>query len=684
MGLGWIRLPVACAIGSALAVLCVSRLAFGTGPVGPVVASSFRPGGEPLILASDGRGGIWYGGAAPYVVSDEPEAEASMWHLAAGGGVTRVQLPIEPAVRFVQDFAVGPDGTEWVLTGTDANSSEELDQVSASGALTMSAVPLEKGARLRGLTDSHGNLWSAESGHEGGRQLAGIVRIVPGGQVSVFKKGLMKGAIPANVVAGPDGTVWFLDDAGRIGRVLPDGQLHETPIGRHVLVETRPFAPPRPMLLAGGDIWFVAGPETIGRMSMSGRASFIAPRSSYRGIEAQGARDGDLVGLAIAPGGDVWFTRDSGEVGRIEPGGRVQTITNRLVGAYGIAFDGRGRAWVGEGPGYQRKHLGETPFERDMEQQMARPRIEPARLAEVEPSGGATQFPPAPSCRVPSLIGVERSLVWLEDTVPFGVGNEEQSLSLCEHRIRLRHVTIRRAGRRGRLFVIAQHPAAGRHTRGYVGVSITLAVASAPRGCGVPRPLSTLFRSSRLVVWRVATAAPEQEGVRETYYACVPPLGKVRRITWDGSENVEAGSTVARMAFAGHYLAYVTRYGSKYGSSVTLTVENIASGSVSKTETDSYASEYGGAPGPLQLPQLERLGPPFGRGVYQFALGANGDVAWVGHTEVAAGVPTQAVLYLSGHRHIEKLAVGQRIDGLHFSGSLLRLQVDGEERSIRT
>jgi hypothetical protein len=282
------------------------------------------------------------------------------------------------------------------------------------------------------------------------------------------------------------------------------------------------------------------------------------------------------------------------------------------------------------------------------------------------------------------LIGVERSLVWLEGTVPFSVGNEEQSLSHCEHRIRLTHVTIRRDGRRGRLFVIAQHPAAGRRTRGYVGVSVTLAVASAPRRCGVPRPFGALFRSSRLVAWRVATAAPENEGVRETYYACAPPLGKVRKITWDGAENVEAGSTVARMAFAGHYLAYVTDYGSKYGSSVTLTVENVASGSVSATETDRYASEYVGAGGPLPLPELERLGAPLGRRVYELALGANGDVAWVGHTEAAAGQSTQSVLYLRGRRHIDKLAVGQQIGGLRFSGSLLRWRVDGESRSIRT
>lgn len=682
IGLGWIGwLAAGVLAGSISTALMSTPAAYALG-AGPVLAPTFQPGGEPLILASDGNGGIWYGGGATHVVSEEPEAEASIWHLTSGGAVTRVQLPTKPDPRFAEYFAAGPEGTEWFLADTDANTSVELGRVSPSGTLALSPIQLANGLQLRGLAvDPQGNLWSTESGRVGRQRIAAIVRITPAGQIAVLTNGLMPGAIPVNIAAAPDGTLWFLDAAGRVGHVLADGQIVETPIGRRIAQEQRAFAPSRPILVSGGDVWFVAGPETIARMSPAGKTSFITPRSSYRGLEAQGARDGNLIGLAAAPTGDVWFTRDSGEVGRIGPDGRVATVTNRLVNAFGIAFDGRGDAWVGEGPGYERAILGEqNPFYREQERQMALAHVEPARIAQIESSGAVAQFPPAPACRVPSLIGVERSLVWLERATPFGFGTAEQSLAYCEHRIRLTHVRIERRARRGRLFVIAQRPAPGLRTYGYVGVSITLAVASAPRGCRIPRPFKALFRSGRLLVWRVATEAPEQDGITETYYGCALHHGGIREITSTGGEGAEGGDGVARMAFAGRYVAYVTEYGSKYGGGQTLTVENLASGSETETETDGYNSDYSGPEGPRALPRLERLGTPLGRGVYELALAATGAVAWVGQTEARAGTPRHSVLYVRDHRGVHRLAVGTSIGDVRFSGPTVRWQDEGRER----
>ena len=531
-------------ISGVLALTPAPAPAIAAAGLGPVLEPSYHPGGEPLILASDAHGGIWYGGGAAHAVSEESEAESSIWHLSAGGGVTRFQLPIEPVSRFAEYFATGRDGVEWFLAESDINASVELGRVSRSGELTLSPIALEKGVRLRGLAvDARGDVWSTQSGTKGRWRRAGIVRIAPDGQVTVFRRGLLEGAIPANIASGAEGTMWFLDDAGRIGHVSPDGQIRELPIGRPIVVDERAFAPMRPLLVTANRLWFIVGSETIGEMTTAGRLRFIRPRSSYSGIEAQGGRDGDLVGLAIAPDGDLWFTRDSGEVARIQADGRVQTLTNRLVDAYGIAFDGEGNAWVGEGPGYEREQA-DLPFERNAEAQMALPRIEPARLAQIEPGGRSRQFPPAPSCRIPSLIGVERSLVWLDSTKPFAMG-EEGSLSHCEHRIRLGRVTGASRGRRGRLFVVAQRPRPGRRTNGYVTVTITLAAPSTPPSCAVPRPFSAVYRSRRLLAWRVATAGPEQEGIRETYYACLPGHHDTRKIVSVDSQESESGDSVA-------------------------------------------------------------------------------------------------------------------------------------------
>jgi hypothetical protein len=500
--------------------------------------------------------------------------------------------------------------------------------------------------------------------------------------VTVFRRGLLKGAIPANIAAGAHGSLWFLDDAGRVGHVLADGQIREMPIGRPIIPEERAFAPMRPLLVTGERLSFIVGPETIAEMTTAGRVRFITPLSSYPGIEDQGGRDGDLVGLAFAPDGDLWFTRDSGEVARIQADGRVQTLTNRLVDAYGIAFDGEGNAWVGEGPGYEQENLAETPFDHDAEAQMALPRIEPARVAQVKPSGRSRQFPPAPPCRVPSLIGTERSLVWLESTTPLGI-SEEASLSRCEHRIRLGHVTVRSHGRHGRLFVVAQRPAPGYRTQGYVTVTITLATPSTPPTCGVPRPFNALHRSRRLLVWRVATVAREHEGIRETYYACLPGRHDTRKITWVDAGELEGGDSIARMVYAGHYIAYVTRYGSKYGSSESLTVEDVATGSASTTETEAYASGYGGQPGSERLPGLERLGAPLGRGVFELALSPDGEMAWVGRSEVSLGSPSQSILYLRDRGGIRRLAVASQISATRFSGDTVEWREDGQTRSTR-
>jgi hypothetical protein len=188
-------------------------------------------------------------------------------------------------------------------------------------------------------------------------------------------------------------------------------------------------------------------------------------------------------------------------------------------------------------------------------------------------------------------------------------------------------------------------------------VSITLAAANTPRSCGVPRPFTALPRSRRLVVWRVATAAPEGEGVSESYYACVPRRHKTRRITSVGAEGAEGSDSVARLAYAGRYIAYVTGYGSKYGSGQSLTVEDVATGSASTTETEGDASDYGGMPGPERLLALEQLGTPLGRGVFELALSPDGEVAWAGHGEASHVSPSESTELRAAVNQMETVGV---------------------------
>ncbi len=193
--------------GSAGSLLCMGILsgvlaltpapAIAAAGRGPVLGPSYHPGGEPLILASDAHGGIWYGGAAPYAVSEESEAESSIWHLSAGGGVTRLQLPTKPVSRFAQYFATG--GTAWSGSWPRPTSTPAW---SWAGSRPQENSHCRRSLSKRGCgcegwqSSTRGDVWSTQSGTKGRWRRAGIVRIAPDGQVTVFRRGLLKGAIP--------------------------------------------------------------------------------------------------------------------------------------------------------------------------------------------------------------------------------------------------------------------------------------------------------------------------------------------------------------------------------------------------------------------------------------------------------------------------------------------------------
>ena len=99
------------------------------------------------------------------------------------------------------------------------------------------------------------------------------------------------------------------------------------------------------------------------------------------------------------------------------------------------------------------------------------------------------------------------------------------------------------------------------------------------------------------------------------------------------------------------------------------------------TETDAYASEYDGGPGPERLPRLERLGAPLGRRVLELALSPDGAVAWVGRSEASLGSSRQSILYLRDRDSVRRLAVASRISAVRFSGATVEWREDGQTRS---
>jgi streptogramin lyase len=133
----------------------------------------------------------------------------------------------------------------------------------------------------------------------------GIAGAAPIGQITEFSA---PGSNPAQVVAGPDGNLWFSDRNGAVGRVTTSGLVTRFTIGVNPGSAVRSIA-----MGPDGNMWF-SDPGTtraIGMIDPTTQAisEFSLPASSMP------------LGIAAGPDGNVWFT-DSGTtkaIGMINP-----------------------------------------------------------------------------------------------------------------------------------------------------------------------------------------------------------------------------------------------------------------------------------------------------------------------------------------------------------------------------
>jgi streptogramin lyase len=142
-----------------------------------------------------------------------------------------------------------------------------------------------------------GNIWF---GHAGILTPTGqaIGRITPSGQISEFSAGLAESAQVEHLVAGPDGNVWFGDNSDHpaIGRINPGGEITTFPL------------PPREFpILEGpapgpdGRLWFSVNEPVpaVERISSTGTIE--------RFTAGLGARVEDVGPFVTGPDGNVWF-----------------------------------------------------------------------------------------------------------------------------------------------------------------------------------------------------------------------------------------------------------------------------------------------------------------------------------------------------------------------------------------
>jgi hypothetical protein len=153
--------------------------------------------------------------------------------------------------------------------------------------------------------------------------------------VTEFKAGITGDTEPAGVTAGPDGNVWFTEEAGnRIGRITPSGTITEFPI---------PTANSQPVQIvtgSDGNLWFAEQDSLkIGRITPTGTITeFPLP-----------SPDNEPRAIAAGPDGNIWFAMDNGDIGRITPAGVITTCTTGISGDIeGLTAGPDGSMWFAE------------------------------------------------------------------------------------------------------------------------------------------------------------------------------------------------------------------------------------------------------------------------------------------------------------------------------------------------
>ncbi len=156
-----------------------------------------------------------------------------------------------------------------------------------------------------------GSMWFTEEANDK------IGRISAGGQVKTFDVPTSK-AWPNSITAGPDGNLWFVEPGmpskhptypDQIGRITPKGAITEFPV--------HDFG-------TGGATSIVAGPDGNLWFTESFQSGYeIDAMATSGALTAENPVTGDPTDITAGPDGNLWFTEQNGDIGRITTSGSI-------------------------------------------------------------------------------------------------------------------------------------------------------------------------------------------------------------------------------------------------------------------------------------------------------------------------------------------------------------------------
>jgi streptogramin lyase len=201
------------------------------------------------------------------------------------------------------------------LTPTTLTSNPGLQQYATSGG------PDDV------VTGPDGNLWFVDN-------TANMVgRLTLSGTVTEYPCGTH----PSSITVGPDGNVWFTEtSANQIGKITTAGVLTEYP------VPTAGSTPDEITVGPDGNLWFVeTGTNAVAKVTTNGKfVEYTVPSSGSAPS-----------GIASGPDGGLWFTENSSnKIGRISTDGKFTEFAISVPGSgpYHITKGPDGNMWFTE------------------------------------------------------------------------------------------------------------------------------------------------------------------------------------------------------------------------------------------------------------------------------------------------------------------------------------------------
>jgi streptogramin lyase len=218
-------------------------------------------------------------------------------------------------------ITAGPDGNLW-FTETDlaaTPSPSKIGRITPKGVVTEFPVS-PTNALLGSITAGpDGNLWFVEFVLRSSEPTAGpskIGRITPNGALTEFPIYASAEGPPEDIVAGPDGNLWFTELEGHIEKITPNGVITE-------------FSLPSGQRLFGitggpdGNLWFTEtdlvappSPSRVGRITPQGAITEFP-------VPMEGSAIGPIGGITAGSDRNVWFTKsiqqNGGGIARITP-----------------------------------------------------------------------------------------------------------------------------------------------------------------------------------------------------------------------------------------------------------------------------------------------------------------------------------------------------------------------------